>query len=120
MRPKRALCAMLVLAACGSPPPPDSFATTDTRLYDSTAIETRRAFEEAIVGHSLRGEGVDVVVAPGGVLIGQHYGNPISGAWVFRRGEFCYALDDRVRRSSRRCYRVALVGRTVHLVPADP
>lgn len=115
-----ALFLIAGLAGCGGPglpPPPENLATTDTILGDSVALESRRAFEEAVVGHRLRGEGVDVVVAPGGVLVGTQFGTPFNGAWVYRGGEFCYALADRVTRRNAQCFRAALVGRTVHLVP---
>jgi len=122
MRPVLALILVAVLAACGGPglpERPDSFATTDTMLADSVALDSRNRFEQAVVGHSLRGEGVDVVVAPGGVLVGTQYGRPFNGAWIYRRGRFCYALEDRVTRRNARCFHAAVVGRTVHLVPVS-
>lgn len=117
----RILFLLLLLAACGADEPekPTSFSTTDSRLGLDDPVERRRQFEELVVGHELRGEGVDVVVAEGGVLVGQQYGRPFSGAWVFRSGEFCYAMAERVTRSNARCFRTALIGDDLHLVPVE-
>jgi hypothetical protein len=110
------------LTGCGGPglpERPDSFATTETILSDSVALDSRNRFEQAVVGHQLRGEGVDVVVAPGGVLVGTQFGKPFSGAWIYRRGRFCYALEDKVTRRNAKCFNAAVVGRTVYLVPVE-
>ncbi|QIE41770.1 hypothetical protein [Meridianimarinicoccus aquatilis] len=114
----RTICSVLgmivLLSACGNP---------DVSSYGSVgetaeSLERRRAFNNAIVGHTLRGEGVDVTVAEGGALVGTHLGVPFVGSWEYRRGLFCTSMrsEDVRRAMDRRCYRAASDGRTVTLV----
>lgn len=117
----RYVIALLGLAACGSGgAPPDSFSATSTLASDADVIDSKKEFENAVVGHQLRGDGVDVVVAPGGLLVGTQFGTPFSGTWEYRRGLFCHSLTGEVRRAKdRKCFRAAVIGRTVHLVPVE-
>ena len=108
------------LSACGSDErePVDAEAT---RLYSREELDSRREFEEAVVGQELRGDGVEVTVAPGGALIGTHLGNPFLGSWEYRRGLFCVSLtsDNPRKAADRRCFRAAVHGREVILHPVD-
>ena len=116
----RLILFALLLAACAAPEPepPESFTTVDTQLYDSEVLETRKAFVDTIVGHRLRGDGVDVTVARDGLLIGTQFGKPFSGQWTFRDRKFCYSLTGHPwTAKDRKCFRAALLGREVHLVP---
>lgn len=114
--------AFLVLAGCGGPPgPPEAVRSVETQLYARQGIDSRREFERAIVGHELSGSGVEVTVAPDGKLIGMHRGVPFVGSWEYRRDQFCTSLvSDRVRDApDRRCFRAAVTGREVILVPIE-
>ncbi len=109
------LSMIWLLSACASP----DFASTDAVRDDADSLERRRAFERAVVGHNLQGDGVDVTVLEGGALVGTHLGVPFVGAWEYRRGEFCTSLagDDVRDAPDRACYRAAVDGRQVTLVP---
>lgn len=115
----RIFLVVALLAACSKEPePPQTFTTVDTQLNASDVLQTRKAFEDAVVGHRLRGDGVDVVVARGGLLVGTQFGNPFTGNWTFRNKMFCYSLTGHPWTSKdRRCLRAAVIGREVHLVP---
>lgn len=104
-----------LLSACASP----QFSSVDPVRDDADSLERRRAFESAIVGHTLQGDGVDVTVLDGGALVGTHLGAPFVGAWEYRRGLFCTSLSgERIRDAvDRACYRAAVDGRQVTLVP---
>ncbi|MFV0244787.1 MAG: hypothetical protein ACK5IB_07190 [Qingshengfaniella sp.] len=110
---------LFLLAACGprGPHVPETLSSVATITGDSVALESRQQFEQAIIGHNLRGDGVDVVVAEGGMLIGRQQGRPFTGSWTFDKGRFCYALADQVTRRNARCFRAAVLGREVHLSP---
>jgi hypothetical protein len=112
------LSMIWLLSACASP----ELASTDTLRDDADSLERRRAFERAVVGQNLRGEGVDVTVLDGGTLVGTHLGVPFVGSWEYRRGLFCTSLSgaDVSKASDRTCYRAAVDGRAVTLVPVDP
>ena len=104
-----------LLSACAS----QQFSSVDPVRDDADSLERRRAFESAIVGHTLQGDGVDVTVLDGGALVGTHLGVPFVGSWEYRRGLFCTSLSgDRVRDAGdRTCYRAAVDGRQITLVP---
>lgn len=115
----RFYCSVLgmiaLLSACGDP----DIASDGSAGETAESLERRRAFNSAIVGHTLRGEGVDVTVAEGGTLVGTHLGVPFVGSWEYRRGLFCTSMrSQNVRKAAdRRCYRAASDGRTVTLAP---
>jgi len=104
-----------LLSACASP----ELSTTDAVRGNAEDLERRRAFERAVVGHRLQGDGVDVTVLDGGALVGTHLGVPFVGAWEYRRGLFCTSLAGEPVRDAadRACYRAAVDGRRVTLVP---
>lgn len=114
------VCALL--SACARNVPPETYAATETRLYADQVIDGRRDFRRAIVGHKLRGGGVDLTVLPDGVLVGTNLGVPFVGSWEYRRDTLCTSLTEpRPRRAAdRRCFRVAVNGREVTLVPLPP
>ncbi|PWR01750.1 hypothetical protein DKT77_16705 [Meridianimarinicoccus roseus] len=103
------------LPACSAPDVASDGSVGET----ADSLERRRAFNAAIVGHTLRGDGVDVTVAEDGALVGTHLGVPFVGSWEYRRGLFCTSLrsEDVRRAADRRCYRAATDGRSVTLVP---
>ena len=114
---------LLLLAGCAgetvrtpAPAPADA-----VEVSSAQALESRRAFESAIVGQRLAGDGVEVTVAENGLLIGRRFGQPFAGTWEFRKGVFCHSLSGEAvkRASDRRCLRAAVDGRTVHLVPTE-
>ena len=111
------VCALL--SACGGPRAPETFSSEETRLYAEEAIDRRRDFRRAIEGQTLRGDGVDVTVLPDGVLVGTALGRPFVGSWRYRRGTLCTSLSepDPRRAADRQCYRAAVNGREVTLVP---
>lgn len=115
------LCSVCaVLSACSDDPyRPDSLDADATRLYSRSDLDRRKEFEEAVVGHELRGDGVEVTVAPDGALIGTHLGKPFLGSWEYRRGQFCVSMttDNPRRAPDRRCFRAAINGREVILHP---
>ncbi len=113
------LAAALVAGCGGMPRAPEQASSIETQLYARETIERRRAFEEAVVGHELRGNGIEVTVAPNGALIGTSLGVPFVGSWEFRRELFCTSLTSQdVRRADdRQCFRVAIAGRELTLVP---
>lgn len=108
-------CMIALLSACASP----SRDSDDSRLGTIAVLERRKAFEEAIVGHTLRGDGIEITIAEGGALVGTSLGQPFVGSWEYRRGLLCTSLlDDDVRDAyDRRCYRAALDGQGIILVP---
>lgn len=108
-------------AACGGGIDRGPVAATETRLYAREGLDSRSDFETAVVGHELRGEGVDVTIAPDGRLIGTHLGRPFVGSWEYRRGLFCISMSQaEVRRADdRMCFQAAVSGREVILVPAQ-
>lgn len=107
-----------LLSACTAP----QFSSIDPVRDDAEGLERRRAFEAAIVGHTLQGDGVDVTVLDDGALVGTHLGVPFVGSWEYRQGLFCTSLSgDRVRDAvDRTCYRAAVDGRQITLVPTRP
>ena len=111
----RVLGIVTLLSACG----PERFASDDQERDTAEALDRKRDFEDAIVGKSFRGEGVDVTVTEGGALVGTHLGYPFVGSWEYRRGLLCTSLSSaEVRKAvDRRCYRAAIDGREVVLVP---
>jgi hypothetical protein len=111
------LITIWLLSACAAP----EVSSTGSVRDDADSLERRRAFERAVVGHNLQGDGVDVTVLEGGSLVGTHLGVPFVGAWEYRRGVFCTSLsgDDVRDASDRMCYRAAIDGRLVTLVPID-
>ena len=115
------LCVVFaLLSACsGTPRPPERYPAVETQLYSRQVIDTRGRFEEAIVGHELQGDGVEVTVAPDGVLLGENLGRPFVGSWEYRRGEMCVSLteDHPDGAADRQCFRTAISGREVTLVP---
>jgi len=117
------LCVVCVLlSACGRPDsPPERVAATESRLYMGRTIDTRRAFEEALVGQALHGDGVEVTVAPNGRLVGQRLGRPFVGSWEYSDETLCVSLTspDIRRADDRRCFHAALLGDDVILVPAE-
>ncbi len=104
-----------LLSACAA----QQFSSDDPVRDDADSLDRRRAFDAAIVGHTLQGDGVDVTVLDDGALVGTHLGVPFVGSWEYRRGLFCTSLaGDRVRDASdRTCYRAAVDGRQITLVP---
>lgn len=104
-----------LLSACAAPP----FSSVDPIRDDADSLDRRRAFETAIVGQTLQGDGVDVTVLDDGALVGTHLGVPFVGSWEYRRGLFCTSLTgDRVDEApDRTCYRAAVDGRQITLVP---
>lgn len=108
-------CTIWLLSACASP----QFSSVDPVRDDADSLERRRAFDAAIVGHRLQGDGVDLTVLEDGALVGTHLGVPFVGSWEYRRGLFCTSLSgDKVREAAdRTCYRAAVDGRQVTLVP---
>lgn len=103
------------LLACSGPE-----IASDGSVGETTdSLERRRAFNKSIVGHTLRGDGVEVTVAEDGALVGTHLGVPFVGSWEYRGGLVCTSLSSRnVRRAAdRRCYYAATDGRSVTLVP---
>jgi len=109
------LIMIWLLSACSSA----EFASTGAVRDDAVGLERRRAFERAVVGQKLQGDGVDVTVLEGGALVGTHLGVPFVGAWEYRRGMFCTSLGGGNVRTApdRSCYRAAVDGRAVTLVP---
>lgn len=109
------------LAACGSTAlrPPERVASDDHQLYATDLIDSSREFEDEVVGHRLRGEGMDLTVAPDGVLVGRMLGVPFVGSWDYRKGILCTSLTEpNVKRArDRTCFRAAVHGREVLLVP---
>ena len=70
--------AIWLLSACAAPE-----VASDGSVGELTdSLERRRAFEDAIVGHTLRGEGVDVTVAQDGALVGITHKGVESPAYV--------------------------------------
>lgn len=114
---------LVLLAACAADParPPEPAPADSIELSNARALESRRAFEAALVGQRLKGDGFEVTVAENGLLIGRRYGQPFAGTWEFRKGVFCHSLSGQTvkRASDRRCLRTAIDGRTVHLVPTQ-
>lgn len=110
------LCA--VLPACSSGDRPE-FSSESSALSDADELARRKAFEEAVVGHKLRGDGVDVSVEPDGVLVGTYLGKPFVGSWAFRRGIFCASMTaaDIRKADDTRCFRAVTSGRTLILHP---
>lgn len=108
------LSMIWLLSACTSP----EVASTDAVQDDAAGLERRRAFERAVVGQKLKGDGVDVTVLDGGALVGTRLGVPFVGAWEYRRGVFCTSLSGADVRTApdRSCYRAAVDGRKVTLV----
>jgi len=108
-----------LLAACSGDRGGEPVASTETRLFSRDGIDNRSDFEDAVVGHELQGENVDVTVAPDGQLVGTFMGSPFVGGWEYRRGLFCISMTQRdVRRApDRQCFQAAVSGREVILVP---
>ena len=112
------LCVLGLAAACGR----QEVRSDGVALSEADAIAARRDFNSAVVGQNLRGQGFDLTVAEGGVLIGTHLGQPFVGSWEFRRGVFCTSLrGESVREASdRACYRVVTDGREVTFSAVPP
>lgn len=118
MRKQFTVLSMIwLLSACAAA----QRASTDVVRDDADTLERRRAFERAVVGQNLRGDGVDVTVLKGGALVGTHLGVPFVGSWEYRRGLFCTSLagDDVRTAQDRACYRAAVDGREVTLAPIN-
>ncbi|WP_139840007.1 hypothetical protein [Pseudoruegeria sp. SK021] len=119
---KVVLCSILLaLAACSSTAlrPPTMAASDDTQLHAMDLIDSSREFEAAVVGQRLKGSGVDVTVAPDGILVGRALGRPFVGGWVYRKGVLCTSLTEPNLKvaADRKCFRAAVHGREVFLVP---
>ena len=106
----------ILLSACGGTPHrPEKVASVETRLYSREVVDSRREFQDAIVGHELRGDGVDVTVGPDGTLVGTYFDQPFLGGWDYRDGLLCVSMSQvEVRRAEdRRCFHAAVAGRSV-------
>ena len=61
-----------------------------------------------------------MTVAEEGLMVGTQFGEPFTGRWTFRDRKFCYSLTGHPWTSKdRKCFRTAVLGRTVHLVPIE-
>jgi hypothetical protein len=51
--------------------------------------------------------------------VGEHLGVPFVGSWEYRRGRMCVSMteDDPGGAADRQCFRAAISGREVTLVP---
>lgn len=118
--PMLLLAALALLAGCAAPlqRPPETADATDIRRHDLALIERGGDFRREVVGRSFGGDRAEIVIAPGGALIGTYDGRPFAGSWEFRRGLFCHSMTPKVRRApDRTCARPIIRGDTLLLAP---
>ncbi|MBN2905326.1 MAG: dihydrodipicolinate reductase [Rhodobacteraceae bacterium] len=93
-----------------------ALAATPLRAEGFHTIESRSGFLGLVDGRSLTRTGVSLAVTPGGEIIGQAFGRPITGAWRWDGRYFCRDMSFGTRKLGQNCHLVQVRGRVLRFI----